>query len=140
MTSPYVLWVLVACAGSHHSPVKIEVDGHAITVEVVSTPETRSKGLMDRDSMAEDAGMLFVYPDEQPRSFWMKNTRIPLSIAFADHTGKIVRIADMTPYTTNNTPSLYPAMYALETNVGWFEKNDVVAGELLSNLPKVQAK
>ncbi len=84
--------------------------------------------------------MLFVYPDIAPRAFWMKDTRIPLSIAYADGDGKVVRIADMTPYSTDRTPSLYPAKYALEVNQGWFERNGVTTGQYLADLPPIEVR
>lgn len=117
-------------------PVRtIQVDGHTLKVEVASTPETRAKGLMHRDHLPADRGMLFVYPDEEPLGFWMKNTRIPLSIAYADRHGTIVRIADMTPYSLDRVPSLYPAMYALEVNQGWFREHGVEKGDRITGLP-----
>lgn len=117
-------------------PVRtIQVGGHPLQVEVVSTPETRAKGLMHRDDLPADRGMLFVYPQEQPLGFWMKNTRVPLSIAFADRHGTIVRIADMTPFSLDRVPSLYPAMYAVEVNQGWFRERGVEKGDKITGLP-----
>ena len=101
----------------------------------MTTPDTRARGLMHRDAMDPDHGMLFVYPDEAPRGFWMKDTRLPLSIAFADHTGKIVKISDMQPFSLERVPSLYPAMYALEMNQGWFAEHGVEKGDLITDLP-----
>lgn len=136
-----VFSLLVGSACTHRLPTHtIDVDGHAVKVEVASDTEQRSRGLMNRDSLGADEGMLFVYTDAHLRSFWMKDTRIPLSIAFADADGKIVRIADMRPLTTRHTSSIYPAQYALEMNQGWFAENGVEKGAMITNLPPVEGE
>ena len=73
------------------------VGGHRITVELARGPEQRSRGLMFRDSLPPDHGMLFLFPRDEVQAFWMRNTKIPLSIAYADARGRIVRIADLEP-------------------------------------------
>lgn len=130
-----LLPLLLACGGSKHPVATIDVGGHAVKVELAITGPARMEGLMHRDSMPADAGMLFIYPDTEPRSFWMKDTHIPLSIAFADNSGKIVKIADMQPFDTGHTKSLYPAKYALEMNQGWFQKNGVEKGAMITGIP-----
>lgn len=109
--------------------VEVKVGGVPITVEIADTPALRERGLMYRDSLPRNHGMLFVYPDEQIRSFWMRNTRIPLDIAFLDRNGTIVNVELMEAQTDENTLSTAPAMYALEMAAGWFEQNDVGAGD-----------
>lgn len=129
---------LVGSAGCkrHVLPTRtITVGPHSMLVEVADTGENRARGLMNRESLPADEGMLFVYPDEEPRSFWMKNVRFPLSIAFADKDGKIVSIADMKPMSSRSTTSGAAAMYALEVNEGWFLEHDVTVGQKLGNLP-----
>ena len=128
--------LLLACAGPFPTAT-IQVAEHPVKVEVAHTHELRQRGLMHRDSLGEDRGMLFVYPEEAPRSFWMKNTRIPLDIAFVRTDGTIVRIAQMKPLDTETTPSLYPARYALEMNVGWFEAHGVEKGDVVSGIPDI---
>lgn len=123
---------LVACGGAKKYP--ITVGEQAIQVELALDDEQRAKGLMHRDSLDTDSGMLFIYPDVKPRSFWMKNTRIPLSIAYADARGKIVKISDMKPFSISRVPSLYPAKYALEMNIGWFETHGIEVGDSLGGL------
>jgi len=113
----------------------IQIDGHRLRVEIAATPEARRVGLMHRDRLAADGGMLFVYPDEQVRGFWMKDTRIPLSIAFATRSGKIVHIADMQPFDTGRVSSLAPATYAIEVNQGWFAEHGIDAGATVRGLP-----
>lgn len=111
--------------------VDISVGGLPISVEIADTPALRETGLMNRDSLPANHGMLFVYADEQMRSFWMRNTKIPLDIAFIDRNGSIVNIEQMEAQTDENTLSTAPAMYALEMSLGWFEANGVGVGDRL---------
>lgn len=135
-----LLTSLAACGGSKLPTATLDVGGHAVTAEIAYTYETRQRGLMHRDSMGADKGMLFIYSDEKPRGFWMKDTRIPLSIAFADRSGTIVKIADMTPFDTTRVPSLYPAMYALEMNQGWFAEHGIEKGAVIGGIPEVDVE
>lgn len=131
-------WMLsLACAAKNPSlpTLQVTVGTLPIQVEIADEPDERHQGLMDRDAMPADAGMLFVYPEVGPRSFWMENTRIPLSIAFMDETGRILNIEDMRPYDRTSVPSAGPAMYALEMNQGWFEANNVHVGDVVTGLP-----
>lgn len=127
---------LAACSGKVFPTTTIDVGGHAVLVELAVNDEQRARGLMHRSRLAADDGVLFVYPDVKPRSFWMKDTKIPLSIAFIDGDGTIVKIADMQPLVTESTKSLYPAKYALEMNQGWFERKGVAKGARVSGIPK----
>ena len=108
---------------------EISINDIPITVEVADTDFLRNKGLMFRESMPDNDGMLFVFPDNVVRSFWMKNTLIPLSIAFIDHDGYITNIEDMTPHDLNNTISTSPATRALEMNKGWFDDMGISPGD-----------
>lgn len=127
---------LLGCDGVHKLPTAtLDVDGHAVVAEIADDAKEREQGLMNRPSMGADEGMLFVYADDVPRSFWMHNTPLPLTIAFADRKGVIVKIADMVPYDESRVQSLYPAMYALEMNQGWFAAHDVSVGDAMKNLP-----
>jgi uncharacterized membrane protein (UPF0127 family) len=102
-----------------------------VRVEIADTDAERARGLMGRTALAEDRGMLFVYPDEEVRSFWMKDTLIPLSIAFIDSEGRIVDIKDMKPLDDDppHYVSAEPARYALEVNQGFFEEHGVKVGD-----------
>ncbi len=134
-----MIWLLAACA--HTLPTAtIDVAGTPMVVEVAATYADREKGLMDRDKLDSDKGMLFVYPSESPREFWMKDTRIPLSIAYADRDGVVVHTADMKAWSTDRVPSLYPAQYALEVNQGWLAAHHVDKGSKLGKLPDVKAE
>ena len=98
-------------------------------VEIADTEPLRMKGLMDRKTMGENRGMLFVFDREQKLNFWMKNTYIPLSIAYISTSGIINEIMDMKPLDTAVTyPSAMPALYALEVNRGWFARNNITKG------------
>ncbi len=114
--------------------VKLTLRQHTITVEVANKEATRMTGLMFRSSLPEDQGMLFVFPDDTVRAFWMKNTEIPLSIAYIDDQGKIENILEMPPYTEDSFYSQGPAKYALEMNKGWFSRYNLQAGDLVDGL------
>ena len=98
--------------------VTVRIGDRDFTLEVADTDPARQKGLMQRDSMPADHGMLFVFPDEQPRSFWMKNTRFPLDIIFLDASGRVDSVKQMRAYDLSSTPSDGPAKYAIELNLG----------------------
>ena len=111
------------------------VSGVPLNAEIADTSRFRNLGLMNRDFLDRESGMIFVFPEKSRRSFWMKNTRIPLSIAFIDEDGKIINIENMKPNDMSNVRSTSPAPYALEVNRGWFDENDVMTGDTVENLP-----
>ena len=133
--------LLLACGrevpGARLPTFPLVVGNTRITAEVASKPADRRKGLMHRESLPEDHGMLFIFPREEIRSFWMKNTPLPLSIAFADAGGRIVRIADLTPHSLRAVSSGRPAKLALEMNQGWFERRGVFVGDAIRGIPRV---
>ena len=98
-------------------------------IEIANTDPTRELGLMKRDSMPNNHGMIFVFPDETPRAFWMKNTRFPLDIIFLDHDGKIVSFKQMKAYDLTSIPSDAPAKYAIELNFGVIQAAAIKVGE-----------
>jgi len=113
----------------------LTINGQKVVAEVVSTPEQRATGLMNRFSLQPDHGMLFVFEQPQPLGFWMKNTFIPLSIAFIDVDGKIVNIEDMRPQDESTHWSRGVALYALEMKQGWFAGKKIAAGDVIKGLP-----
>lgn len=129
-----MLTVLFACAGGPEL-TPLTVGPAKLQVEVADSPHEREVGLMHRKRLPADQGMLFVYPDAAERRFWMKNTYVPLSIAFVDPTGVIVSMADMLPMDTRTTPSEHAAMYAIEVNRGWFAEQGVRVGDAVVGLP-----
>ena len=112
----------------------ITIAEHTIQVEVADESHERQLGLMHRTKMDSNAGMIFVYKDAQIRSFWMKNTYIPLSIAYVDSSCKVVHITDMTPLNTKGVSSNVPVQFALEMNQGWFDVKGVGVGDLISGI------
>lgn len=94
-----------------------------LTVEIADEPAERARGLMFRDELADDAGMLFVFPGDTQVGFWMKDTTIPLSIAFIAADGTIVDVQDMQPLVKELTRAPGPYRYALEVNQGWFPRH-----------------
>lgn len=116
---------------------QLKISGHTLFAEVAHTQAARSQGLMYRQSMEKDSGMLFVFPEAGRHSMWMMNTDIPLSVAFLDEKGVILNIADMAPNTSTAHRSAGAAKYALEMNLGWFAARNVKAGERVIGLEKV---
>ncbi len=132
------LLLAISCGGPKLPTAKLTIDGHPLTAELAITHADRQQGLMHRDSMPTDHGMLFVYADHKVRGFWMKDTRLPLSIAFADEQGVIVKIDEMRPFDTERTSSLYPAKYALEMNAGWFAAKGIEKGDKIEGIPELK--
>lgn len=114
----------------------LRIGSHAVTAEIADDDAKRSCGLMFRESLAPDSGMLFVMPYVGPAGFWMKNTKVPLSIAFMDSRGMIMEIHDMDPGSEKVIRSVFPRIaYALEMARGWFAKNTILPGEQVTGLP-----
>lgn len=114
---------------------KLTVGIHVITAEVAATDQSRMIGLMMREQLAPNHGMVFVFEDKSQHCFWMRNTLIPLSIAFVDDDGTVVNIADMAPKSEASICPQRPVRYALEMDRGWFAKRGVAAGQKISGLP-----
>ena len=114
---------------------KLTTGIHVITAEVAATPHSRMVGLMMRDRLAPNHGMVFVFEDKSQHCFWMRNTLIPLSLAFIDDDGTIASIADMAPKSEASTCATRPIRYALEMDQGWFAKRGVSPGKKISGLP-----
>ena len=110
--------------------IHITTNGHSLTAELAANSASHLCGLAFRDNLPVNHGMLFVYPRQQILSFWMKNTFIPLSIAFLDGAGNIREIHDMDPaYPTRRYTSKLPARYALEVKKGWFSDKGIKVGD-----------
>ena len=116
--------------------VQLSIKGHPLVAETATTTATRTAGLMHRFSLKPDHGMLFVFDAPQPLAFWMKNTFVPLSIAFIGADGRILNIEDMTPQTETTHPSQGLALYALEMKKGWFAQHTIVAGDQVGGLER----
>ncbi len=109
---------------------------HVIRAEVAATEAQRQQGLMYREKMGTNEGMLFLFGAPAGVCMWMKNTLIPLSVAFIDETGKIVNIEDMEPQTLDSHCAKKPVMYALEMNRGWFKQRNIRPGSVIDGLPR----
>lgn len=116
--------------------VALILNGHKLTAEVAYTDPQRMQGLMYRRIMPEDRGMLFVFPETARHAMWMKNTFIPLSVAFIDGHGVIVNIENMKPQTEDTHPAAKPAKYALEVNLGWFDRHGVRPGSKIEGIDR----
>jgi len=114
--------------------VSLKVDGQEVWAEVANKEATRSSGLMFRQEMDWNNGMLFVFPDTAMRAFWMKNTLIPLSVAFMDEKGNIINTEEMIPQSEQSVWSKGPAKYVLEMNGGWFGKEGVKPGDKMEGV------
>ncbi|MGH8849379.1 MAG: DUF192 domain-containing protein [Casimicrobiaceae bacterium] len=116
--------------------IELTINGHRLTAEVAATEESRTTGLMRRFSLRPDHGMLFVFTAPQPLAFWMKDTYVPLSIAFIAGDGHILNIDDMAPQTETTHPSHGPALFALEMKKGWFAQNGIRTGDRVDGVAK----
>jgi uncharacterized membrane protein (UPF0127 family) len=115
--------------------VRLQIGGHTLTAEVASTPEQQQTGLMNRRSLPANRGMVFVFAESQPVCMWMKNTLIPLSVAFIKTDGRIVNIADMQPQTEDVHCGQTDVRYALETPLHWFAQHGIRPGVRVLGLP-----
>jgi len=120
---------LLSYAKDKDSSVKININGKIYHFEVAKTPEEKAKGLMFRENLDENNGMLFIFDQSQFRRFYMKNTSIPLDIAFIDSELKIIDIQEMEPLNEKPILSKFKAQYALEVNRGFFVKAEIKLGD-----------
>ena len=140
----FFLFLILSTVGTLACPLELPsatltINGHSLIVELAATPAARTCGLSHREDLPQNRGMLFIFPSPSPETFWMKDTLIPLSIAFVDNAGQIMNIQDMTPMQTEELYSSQgPARYAIEVNQGWFERNGIAAGDqVVMQLPLV---
>lgn len=119
----------------HLPTVQLGAGMHIIKAEVAQTPREHAIGLMFRTTMGANEGMIFAFPQIAKQCFWMKNTLIPLSVAFVSAEGRIVNLDEMQPQTENPHCSTEPVPYVLEMNKGWFTKHGIKAGDKLSGPP-----
>ncbi|UCE32902.1 MAG: DUF192 domain-containing protein [Burkholderiales bacterium] len=131
----------LARPGPAPAPERIRLTAaiHVISAEVVATPAARARGLMYRRSLGTNEGMLFVFEASERHCFWMRNTLIPLSIAFLADDGRIVNIADMAPQTDDSHCPAEPVRFALEMNQRWFARRGIGPGARVSGAPFASA-
>lgn len=116
--------------------IVLKVGGQSVRADIANTEATRQTGLMYRQKMGKQEGMLFVFPDIGYHAMWMRNTLIPLSVAYINERGVILSIHEMQALTEVAHQSAGPARYALEMNAGWFSANKVTVGETIKGLDK----
>ena len=115
--------------------IRLNAGIHLINAELATTPQQREIGLMMRQSMPANDGMLFVFEQPGQQCFWMKNTLIPLSVAFLADDGSVVNIEEMAPQTLDSHCSTKPVRFVLEMNQGWFAKRGIKPGSKLRGAP-----
>lgn len=130
--------VFLSCGASAEMPrLDFTVGMYRIEAEVAADPAGRMQGLMHRRSMPQHQGMLFVFPQAASHCMWMRNTFIPLSVAFLDRDGRIINIENMQPQTENNHCAAKPAFFALEMNLGWFAAKGIKPGAMINGVQRV---
>jgi hypothetical protein len=115
--------------------VKLTAGIHVITAEAATTTQSRTIGLMHRERLGPNSGMLFVFEDKAQQCFWMRNTIVPLTIAFIEDDGTILQLTDMAPKSEASHCSQRPVRYALEMEQGWFGKRGMAPGARVGGLP-----
>jgi uncharacterized protein len=135
------LFVLVmtcnmAIAKTRLPTLQLTAGGHRIEVEIAATPALRDLGLMHRQFLPANRGMLFVFPEAHAHCLWMHNTKIPLSAAFLDDQGVIINIADMQPNTDDHHCAATSVHYVLEMRSGWFREKGITSGTHIKGLHK----
>lgn len=127
-------FILIAPGAYTQRQTSTYFHGRKLILEIADTPENRTRGLMFRKTLPANHGMLFVFPNDEVRYFWMKNTLIPLDIAFLDKSGTILTIKTMKPENSELVSSEKPSRYALEVNAGFFRKVHAHPGEKIKLL------
>lgn len=139
MKAPFLMaaLLLTGAAFAQSLPmIELHVGIHRIEAEVAASNAQRMRGLMQRTALPPQRGMLFVFDQEARHCMWMKNTYLPLSVAFLDASGRILNIEEMQPQTEDNHCAVKPARYALEMNAGWFAQRGIKAGDTIGGIDK----
>lgn len=129
-----VAMLLMVSGAQAQALLELSAGIHRIRAEVANTDKTRAEGLMFRKSLPANYGMLFVFDQTAQHCMWMRNTLIPLSVAFADAQGLIINIEEMLPQTEDNHCAVKPAKFALEMNAGWFKTHGIGLGMSLAGI------
>ena len=135
---PGALALLFLCgaASANDTRLPLRIGSHGFQVEVAATPRERERGLMGRSRLPENGGMLFVFDYAGRHCFWMRNTPLPLSIAFIDDAGRIANLADMQPHTETLHCPTSAMRYALEVPQGGFQQRRIAPGAMVYGLPQ----
>ena len=135
-----LLALLMSAAPALAQPVpvvQLNAGMHLIRAEVAADFATRAQGLMYRTAMPSNAGMLFIFDEAATHCMWMKNTLLPLSVAFLDEHGMVINIEEMKPQTEDSHCARRPARYALEMNGGWYAARGIKPGSRIGGIPGV---
>ncbi len=116
--------------------IELQAGMYRIEAELADTPAARQTGLMYRTYLPTNSGMLFIFPEKAIHCFWMRSTKLPLTIAFIEDDGRIINLSDMEPETQNNHCPKTPIRYALEMNQKWFSQRALAPGTQITGLPK----
>jgi len=134
-----LLWSSFALAAkaaeTNFGQISVAVKNKVVQLELADTFQLRSQGLMHRHSLCDECGMLFIYNQSQQGSMWMRNTNIPLDVAFIRKDGVITDISAMQPHDENITASSEKVSYAWEMNQGWFKRNGIAVGDTVTIKP-----
>ncbi len=137
-----MLWLVLAgfSVASHASGIlDLTIGMYRVQAEVAHTEPLRQRGLMHRKEMLAHQGMLFVFPERATHCMWMRNTFLPLAVAFIGEDGKIINVEEMEPQTETNHCAAKPARYALEMNRGWFKQRGFIAGTPIQGIERAPA-
>jgi len=129
-----LLLLCLAIPSAWADTLALRINQHSLQVEVAATRHSREHGLMQRQQLCADCGMLFVFPRIERHTFWMKNTALPLAIAFIAADGSIINIEEMQANTTDHHRAQGDALYALEMNSGWFARQGIKPGDKVRGL------
>ncbi len=132
----FILTENTVAQGSSLPMIELKAGMYRIEAELADSPAARQPGLLYRTFMPTNAGMLFVFPEKAIHCFWMRNTKLPLTIAFIEDDGKIVNLSDMEPETQNNHCPRAPVRFALEMNQKWFAQRALGPGAVITGLPR----
>jgi uncharacterized membrane protein (UPF0127 family) len=127
----FIIYFVITSCGITHKESVLNINGRPLYVEIARTPKQRERGLMGREDLDRNRGMIFVFESDEYLSFWMKDTILPLSIAFLDSQGKVVDLFDMQPRSLIPVQSTKRCRYAIEVNRGFFEDVGLETGDLV---------
>ncbi|WP_018142191.1 DUF192 domain-containing protein [Thioalkalivibrio sp. ALJ7] len=133
----FVLGASLAHAYDKLPTAELSLGEQTLTIEIAATDRSRRLGLMHRDHLPDDHGMLFIWSRPAEYGMWMQNTRIPLDVAFIDADFTITNIASMTPHSTRIHSAKRPVLYALEVNAGWFEEHGITRNDTVPDLERL---
>lgn len=129
-----IFYGLTSLQAARSEEIELNFGTHKIRAAIANTPKSRAQGLMNTTHLCDDCGMLFVFPHQGNHKFWMKNTQLPLAIAFINSKGHILKISEMQAHSLHNYSAQGDILYALEMNAGWFSARQIKTGEQIEGL------